>query len=139
MPYLYSHINIQSKKLYQVYGSPIFERIIVHMQRYLHQAFNEKNLIFQLLSSDCEITWQWLFISIYACHKLLIVLKISFILVIYWDKKPLSCYFTISTQQLKNQIFSLKASWRYLCIWTLILSNIGLPYTWYSFFDWILI
>ena len=71
--------------------------------------------------------------SIYTCHKLLIVLKISFILVIYWDKKPLSCYFTIWTQQLKNEIFSLKASWRYLCIWTLILSNIGLPYNWYSF------
>ena len=71
--------------------------------------------------------------SIYTCHKMLIALKISFILVIYWDKKPLSCYFTIWTQQLKNQIFSLKASWRYLCIWTLILSNIGLPYTWYSF------
>jgi len=71
--------------------------------------------------------------SIYTCHKMLIVLQISFILVIYWDEKPLSCYFTISTQQLKNLIFSLKASWRYLCIWTLILSNIGLPYTWYSF------
>jgi hypothetical protein len=42
--------------------------------------------------------------SIYTCHKLLIVLKISFILVIYWDKKPLSCYFKIWTQQLKNQI-----------------------------------
>jgi hypothetical protein len=27
LPYLYSYINIQSKKLYQVYGSPIFERI----------------------------------------------------------------------------------------------------------------
>jgi hypothetical protein len=48
---------------------------------------------------------------------------------IIWDKKPLLCYFTIWTQQLKNQIFSLKASWRYLCRWTLILSNIGLPYT----------
>jgi hypothetical protein len=71
--------------------------------------------------------------NIYTCHKLLIVLKISFILAIYWDKKPLLCYFTIWTQQLKNLIFSLKASWRYLCRWTLILSNIGLPYTWYSF------
>jgi hypothetical protein len=30
------------KKIYQVYGSPIFERINFHMQRYLHQAFNEK-------------------------------------------------------------------------------------------------
>jgi hypothetical protein len=39
--------------------------------------------------------------------------------------KPLSCYFTISTQQLKHQIFSLKASWRYMNInsfkyWTAI-------------------
>jgi magnesium-transporting ATPase (P-type) len=46
----------------------------------------------------------------------------------------LLCYFTIWTQQLKNQIFSSKASWRYLYVWTLILSNIRLPYTWYSFF-----
>jgi hypothetical protein len=52
-----------------VAGRPIFERINVHMQRYLHQAFNEKNQIFQLLSSDCEITWQWLFISIYYKYK----------------------------------------------------------------------
>ena len=37
-------------------GSPIFARINVHVQRYLHEAFDEKNLIFQLLSSDCEIT-----------------------------------------------------------------------------------
>ena len=56
--------------------------------------------------------------SIYTWHKLLIVLKISFILVIYWYKNPLSCYFTIWTQQLKNQIFLIKTSWRYLCIWT---------------------
>jgi hypothetical protein len=34
--------------------------------------------------------------SRYICHKLLIVLKISFILVIYWDKKPLSYYKTSS-------------------------------------------
>jgi hypothetical protein len=26
LPYLYSYINIQSTKLYQVYGSPIFEK-----------------------------------------------------------------------------------------------------------------
>jgi hypothetical protein len=62
--------------------------------------------------------------SKYTCHKLLIVLKISFILVIYWDKKPLSCYFTIWTKQLKNEICSFKASWRYLCIWTLILQKV---------------
>jgi hypothetical protein len=48
LPYLYSYINIQSKKIYQVYGSPIFERINVHMQRYLHQAFNEKIWFFSL-------------------------------------------------------------------------------------------
>ena len=47
--------------------------------------------------------------SIHTYHKLLIVLKISFILVIYWDKKSLSCYFTIWTQQLKNQIFFIKS------------------------------
>jgi hypothetical protein len=29
-------------KIYQVYGSPIFERIYVHIQRYLHEAFKEK-------------------------------------------------------------------------------------------------
>ena len=46
MLYLYSYINIQSQKLYQVYGSPIFERINVHIQRYLHEAFNEKIWIF---------------------------------------------------------------------------------------------
>ena len=42
LPYLYSYINIQSKKIYQVYGSPIFEIINVHTQRYLHEAFNDK-------------------------------------------------------------------------------------------------
>jgi hypothetical protein len=42
LPYLYSYIDIQSKKLYQVYGSPIYERINVHLQRYLHEVFNEK-------------------------------------------------------------------------------------------------
>ena len=43
------------KKTNQVYGSPIFERINVHIQRYLHEAFNEKNLIFQLLSSRAHV------------------------------------------------------------------------------------
>jgi hypothetical protein len=39
---LYSYTNIQSKKIYQVYGSPIFERIYVHIQRHLPEAFKEK-------------------------------------------------------------------------------------------------
>jgi hypothetical protein len=64
----------------------------------------------KLASLTFSLPYLW---SIYACHKLLILLKISFILVIYWDKKPLSCYFTIWTQHLKNQIFSLKAWWIY--------------------------
>jgi hypothetical protein len=42
LPYLYSYINIQSKNLYQAYGSPIFGRINIHIQRYLHEGFNEK-------------------------------------------------------------------------------------------------
>jgi hypothetical protein len=50
LPYLYPYINIQSKKLFQVYGSPIFERINdilenipyaldVHAQRVLKYNF----------------------------------------------------------------------------------------------------